>query len=282
MRIMMLKKIAAAACVVALLLLFIGAGVLVAQLASSPRTVVAASNAGPATTPANESLDQVIDRHIEARGGREKLATIKSVRMSGPLDLGPGGTAQLITEQRRPNGFRQDFIFNDQPNSRAYDGKIGWSHIPFMGIPKPTPMPADELKSIIEEADIDGPLVDYQRKGHKVELLGREPIDGRECYHLKVTLKNGDVRHHFIDAETMQLARVEGKQVEQGQEISYVQTLRDFRDVNAVMFPFQSEVEQSSPAGAQRFVYHIEKIETNVPMDDAHFAMPATQPATKP
>ena len=279
---MMLKKIAAVASVLSLLVLLIGAGVLVAQLATSPRTVAAAGNAAPAATPASESVDQIIDRHVEARGGREKVATVKSVRMSGPLELGAGGTAQLVTEQRRPNRFRQDFIFNGQPNVRAFDGQIGWYHIPFMGIPKPTLMPADELKSIIEEADIDGPLVDYQKKGHTVELLGREPIDGRDCYHLKVTLKNGDVRHHFIDAETMQLARVEGKQVEQGQEISYVQKFSDFRDVNGVMYPFVSEVEQSSPAGAQKFVYHIEKIETNVPMDDAHFAMPATQAATKP
>jgi RNA polymerase sigma factor (sigma-70 family) len=276
MRMMFLKKAAATAGVLVLLAMVCFIGFVVAHLATSPRPVAAAASA------AQQSVDQILERHLDARGGREKLAAVKSVRMTGPLDLGGGATAQLTTEQRRPDRFRQDFVMNGQTNVRAYDGKTAWYHIPFMGIREPTVMPPDELANILEEADIDGPLVDHKNKGHTIELVGREAPDGHECYKLKVALKNGKVRYHFLDAQTMQLVRVEGQQTEQGQEVSYVQKLSDFRDVNGVMFPFVSEVEQTSPGGAQKFVYRIEKIETNVPMDDAHFQMPATQPATKP
>src|SRR6266851_1575950 len=60
----------------------------------------------------------------------------------------------------------------------------------------------DDLKGIQEEADTDGPLLDYKAKGNKVELVGKEKVNGKDAYHLKVTLATGTVRNIYLDAET--------------------------------------------------------------------------------
>ena len=244
---------------------------------AAPRT--AGKNARAASL---ETADQVIDAYIDARGGRDKLAAIKTLRVAGPLDLGNGSTATLIVEQKRPNLIRMDFVFQGQTNVCAFDGKVGWYHIPFMDIPNPTVMPPEELKNIVEDADIDGPLVDYKNKGNSVELAGHEQLDGRDCYKLKLTLKDKAEGNRYIDAETLREVRVEGAEVENGQEVQFIQTFSDFREVAGVTFPFVSRVEQKGAAELATFTHKIDKIEVNVPMDDAHFAMPATQPTTKP
>src|SRR3989449_6224931 len=95
-------------------------------------------------------------------------------------------------------------------------------------------MAADELKIIQEEADIDGPLVDYKQKGNKVELVGKEKMEGTDTYHLKATLKNGDVRNLYLDAGSFLLIKATGKLTRQGTEMEVESTLGDYRDVQGV------------------------------------------------
>jgi hypothetical protein len=203
--------------------------------------------------------------------------------MSGPLDIGAAAPAQLITEQRRPNLFRQEFIFNDQVNVRAFDGKAGWSHAPFLGTNEPTVVSGEELKNLIKESDFDGPLVNADKKGHKVESLGNVTLDGRDAWKLKLTLAGGAEQMHYLDAETMLDVRVEGHQIENGQEVDYVQRFSDFREVEGVKFPHAVDVEQTSADGQRaQFAYRIEQVELDVAVEESRFAMPAKSATTKP
>ncbi|MGH7179355.1 MAG: outer membrane lipoprotein-sorting protein, partial [Tepidisphaeraceae bacterium] len=230
---------------------------------------------------AAQTAGEIIDKHIAARGGLEKIKAMKTVRMTGQLDLGGGQMAVLVSEQKRPNVMRMDMLIGPMVAVRAYDGKHGWIFMPQMGHTQPQPMSDDDLKDALEEADIDTPLVDYKAKGNNVEFVGREAVEGHDCYRLRLTLKNGDVRDHFIDSETFLDIRSQGgRKGSDGEESTFVQTVSDFREVDGVIFPHLSVVEVTQKGqAAGKFTYKIERIEINIPIDDEHFRMPASQPS---
>src|SRR5260221_10270011 len=140
-----------------------------------------------------QTADEIVAKHIVAQGGVVRLRAIQSMRITGDVDLG-GMQAGFIEVHKRPMKVRRDISIQGLTLTQAYDGQNGWQIVPFTGKKDPELMPAEDLKQIQEQADLDGPLVDYKQKGNTVELIGKEKIEGATAYHLKVTLKNGNVR----------------------------------------------------------------------------------------
>jgi hypothetical protein len=124
---------------------------------------------------------------------------------------------------------------------------------------------------------MDGMLVDYKEKGHQVELIGKEDVEGTPAYKLKVTKKNGDVVNVYIDAESYMDIKESGKVKARGQEIESQTTFGDFKTVDGLIFPYSIEQKpQGAPAG---MVISISKIELNPTVDASRFTMPAAKPA---
>ena len=138
----------------------------------------------PVSAGEPKTADEVIARYIKAIGGRDKLDAIKSMRVTGKTMLGGGMEMPLTVEFKRPNKARIEFSFQGMTGVQAFDGETGWFIMPFMGKTDPEKMPPDQLKDIEDQADLDGPLVDYKKKGHKVELLGTDEVEGSEAYKL--------------------------------------------------------------------------------------------------
>jgi outer membrane lipoprotein-sorting protein len=222
--------------------------------------------------PAAQTADEVIAKHIEALGGMEKIKAVKTIRMTGKMTLGPGIEAPVVLELKRPNLLRMDITVQGMVGSQAYDGTTGWTLMPFQGSKVPQQMAADELKMTQEQADLDGPLVDYAAKGNTIELLGKETIEGSDAHKLKVTLKNGVVRTIYIDAEHFLQIKDESKRTIRGTEVDTDTILGDYKDVDGMMFPHA--IDSGQKGSPQRQKLMVEKIELNVPIDDARFKMP--------
>lgn len=228
-----------------------------------------------------QTADELIAKSIEARGGKDKLKAVKTLRMTGKMALPQGMEAPFTAELERPNKMRRDFTIQGMTGSMAFDGKNGWSLMPFMGKKEAEPMSGDDLKTLEDEADFDGPLVDYKEKGHQVELVGKEDVDGSPAYKLKVTKKNGDVEYHYLDAEQYLEVKVEGKQKVRGQEIEGVSTLGNYKEVGGLIFPFSIESRQKGAPGGMTIT--IDKIEVNPDVPASRFDMPkAEKPASPP
>jgi outer membrane lipoprotein-sorting protein len=220
-----------------------------------------------------QTVDDIIAKHVAARGGLEKLKAVKTMRMTGTMAVGPGIEAPFTLETKRPNLMRVEFTLQGQTGVQAFDGKTAWMVMPFMGKKDPEAMPAEETKTIEEQADFDGPLVDYAAKGHTVELVGKETVEGAEAYKLKVTLKNGDVRYIYIDTEYHLEIRAEGTRTMRGTPIDFESSTGDYKEVDGMMFPHA--IESGAKGMPQRQKMTIAKIELNPAIDDARFAMPA-------
>lgn len=228
-----------------------------------------------------QTADELIAKSIDARGGKDKITAVKTLRMSGKMALPQGMEAPFTAELARPNKMRRDFTIQGMTGSMAYDGTSGWALMPFMGKKEAEPLSGDDLKALEDEADFDGPLFDYKEKGHQVELVGKEDVDGSPAYKLKVTKKNGDVEYHYLDAEQYLEVKVEGKQKVRGQEVEGVSKLGNYKEVGGLIFPFSIESMQKGAPGGM--VITIDKIEVNPDVPASRFEMPkAEKPATPP
>lgn len=224
-----------------------------------------------------QSVDDIIKKNLEAKGGIQKIKAVKTVKVSAKI-IQQGLEIPLIIQQKRPRMVRVDVTFQGKSQTTAYDGESGWKTDPFQGSPDPEKIAGDDLKQAEEQSDIDGALVDYKEKGHTVELLGKEDLEGTAVYKLKLTLKNGDVRNIYIDAENYLELKVTLKRKTPGGEIELDQYVGNYKPVNGLMFPFSIETKVKGQTANQIM---IDKVEIDVPIDDSLFKMPA-KPAEKP
>src|SRR5215510_2414763 len=197
------------------------------------------------TAQTAQTADEIISKNIQARGGLEKIKAVKSMKMIGRMTIGPGAEAPLTVEIKRPNKMRLDVTFQGMTLTQSYDGKKGWVINPFEGSKSAEPMSPEDLKESEEQADIDGPLVDWKAKGHSVQLLGKEKVEGTDVYKLKVTMKTGTVRYIFIDADSYLDIRNEEKRTIRGTETETEQTIGDYKEVRGMLIPhaFESEAK---------------------------------------
>jgi hypothetical protein len=123
-----------------------------------------------------------------------------------------------------------------------------------------------------EQADFDGPLVDYKAKGHTIELVGKEPVEGADAYKLKVTMKSGNVRYVYLDAESFLEVKVEAKRMMRGTEIEGESLMGDYRDEGGLMVAHS--IDNGAKGSTMRQKLVIEKVEFGVALPDSIFSMP--------
>jgi outer membrane lipoprotein-sorting protein len=227
-----------------------------------------------------QTADEIIEKHLQAMGGKDKLKAVQTERISGKMVMGQGMEAPFTMEMARPNKMRMEFTIQGMTGVQAFDGKAGWAVMPFMGKTEPEAMPAEDVKRMEEQADIDGLLLDYKEKGRQVEYAGKEDLEGTPVHKLKVTQKNGDVVYVYIDAEQFLQLKQAGKTKIRGQEVESETTFGDFKTVEGLVFPHSIEQKaQGMPAG---MVMTISKVEINPSVADSRFAMPAAEKKEAP
>lgn len=225
------------------------------------------------------SLEAVLNEYYEALGGLEMLKSVNSMKITGRMLMGQGMESPFTRWSKRPDMVRLEFMVQGVTGIQAYDGETAWMLMPFMGQTDPELMPLDMAREMEEEADFDGPLVDYAEKGHQVELLGKEEVEGTETYKLKVTLKNGDVSYFYLDSEYYLPIKTEGKRTFEGNEFQIATILGDYKEVGGLMMAHSIQVTGRGP-GLQTLIFA--QIELNVEIDDAQFKMPEpTETETK-
>jgi hypothetical protein len=193
--------------------------------------------------------------------------------MTGRATVGPGIEAPIVLELKRPKSLRIDITIQGMIITQAYDGTVGWTLNPLSGRTDPDTLPPEAVRVMDEQADMDGPLIDYKQKGNTVELLGREKAEGAECYKLKVTLKNGDISTVFIDVERNLEVKVESRTMIGGTEQVSDTLLGDWKEVGGILMAHS--IDSGQPGAPVRQKIIIEKVELDVPLDAGRFAMPA-------
>ena len=221
------------------------------------------------------TVDELVTKNIEARGGIDAIRAIQSIKASGRMNFSGGDFSidlGFVALNERDAKVRTEASIQGLSQVTAYDGKDAWTINPFQGRRDPERMSAEDAKGLEVQADMDGPLVDWKQKGHQVEYLGTEDMDGTEAHKLKVTLKNGDIQYRYLDPDYFLEILVVNQTRRRGVETEVETEMGNYEKVGGVYMPFAME---SGPKGGQRGQkIIIEKAEANVELDDALFAYP--------
>lgn len=225
-----------------------------------------------------QTLDEIIGKNIQAHGGLTKLKSVETIRQTGTFTIG-SFRATFVQENKRPNRVREETTIQGMSEVTAYDGKTGWHVSPFSGRKDPELLSEDDLKPLVEDADIDGQLTDYKQKGYQAELVGHDSVEGTDCYKIKLTMQNGDIRYYYLDTDSFLELKIETQRVIRG-AIEYRETIYgDYDQVNGFYFPFAFESgEKGDP---NRLTSRVDKIQVNVSLQDDLFSMPGGKEGTK-
>jgi len=229
----------------------------------------------PKPLTVKETVDTLVAKNTEAKGGAQALAAVQSLRLEGKLIVNQGRLKLAYLQyKKRPGETRAEFSLQGMTQVDAFDGKEGWRISPFRGRKDPEKMSADDTKSLVEDAEIEGPLVDWKAKGSTVEYLGTQDVDGTEAHKLKVTRKNGDVNFVYLDPDHFLEIRIVSQRTEQGAQVEVETDLGDYEKIGGVFIPFSIEAGDKGSQDKQKIV--LEKAEANVPVDDTVFKFPTT------
>jgi hypothetical protein len=219
------------------------------------------------------TVDALVAKNIEAKGGIDALRAVKSVRFTGKMLVNQGQIEFAYTQTKeRPGRVREEAALQGMTLVQAYDGAEGWKISPFQGRKDPEKMSADDSKSLVEDAEIDGQLVDWEAKGSTVEYLGPEDVDGTLAHKLKVVRKNGDVSYVYLGPDHFLEIRVLTQRIEQGAQVEVEIDLGDYEKIAGVFFPFSIEAGSKGSTDKQKVIF--EKAEANIPVDAAAFKFP--------
>lgn len=224
---------------------------------------------GVSTFVQAQTVDEIVDKHVAALGGMDKLSGVKTLYTERSLsvqgmDIPTKSTVMVGKSMRTESSVMGNSMV------QVVDGSTGWMIRPAMmgGTGDPEDMPADQLKQQVGQLDPFGPLVNYKTKGNQVELVGKEKVDGKDAYHLKVTTKEGQTVDEYVDASTYLISKV--KMMVSGQ--SGEMLLSNYKDKDGIKFA--NTMEMDSPQGGH-LTFTTEKITINGPVDESIFKKPA-------
>ncbi len=226
-----------------------------------------ASSAAQRTT-----AEEIVAGNVLARGGSAAWRAVKSIRMTGRMDAGLGLEVPFHLELERPRKMRLELVFQDETAVQAYDGTVGWKLRPFLGRKGVEALSEEELRSAAAQADLDGPLIDYAAKGYKVELVGREPVEGHDAYELKLTLAGREVSHIWVDARTLLEIKLESTRRLHGTDRRVATYYRNYAPVAGLLMPHL--LETAVEGIPQKSKLTIETVVLNPAIADSRFTRP--------
>jgi outer membrane lipoprotein-sorting protein len=277
-----------------------------------------AAAANLAASTAKLSAAEIVEKNVAARGGLQAWRAVQTMQWSGKMGVGgnqrttlsmpdpsekasqklmprrPAEEVQLpfTMDLKRTRKMRLELQLKGQTAVQVYDGANGWKLRPFLNRLEVEPYTADEQKKASTQQDLDGPLVDYAAKGTRVELGGIEKVGERDNYNLKLTFKDGQSTHIWIDAETFLETKIEGQPRRMdGTEHPVEVYFRDYRQVNELVIPFVLETKvlpvgrtamgfKDPPVPVEKIA--LDNVVVNPKLDDSLFMKPTVAAAANP
>jgi outer membrane lipoprotein-sorting protein len=193
-----------------------------------------------ATQAQDVSLDNILKNYFENIGGEDAWKKIESMTITGKTST-QGMTMPITIQSKAPAYFKMEMDFQGKKFIQAYDGETAWMLNPFMGGSEPTKMDKEQSKEMSKQKFQDE-FIDYEGKGHQVELAGTEEVDGAETYKVKMTKKGGDVVFYFFETENFVPIMIRSLMDSGPMKGQAVETfMSDYQEVDGLMVAFTTE-----------------------------------------
>lgn len=223
--------------------------------------------------PEEPNLKTVLENYYKAIGGVLNWQGVETLVITGTLDT---GSAELSTIARnmRPDKCMVTYSKDDLKIIQAYNGTSAWELNPLTGINEPQPIEGELSESIKEKCDIEGPLIDFRKKNLKVELQGKEKVEDREAYKIRINYPSGNVQYYFIDSDTFLPLKTVRVSKTDGSENTVRTTFKDFRKSGGIVVPHLLIFENSGQTPTPPHKLIIDSVKVNSPVDSDVFKMP--------
>jgi outer membrane lipoprotein-sorting protein len=228
-----------------------------------------------AASAADLTAAQIAEKNAAARGGLAAWRAVQSMSMVGEMDAGGKADAKLpyTMSLKRPHMSRLELRFGNQTAVQTFDGKQGWKYRPYLGRAEVEPLTAIELKSELASDELDGALIDAERKGTRVELQGMDKVEGKDAYRLRLTKAGAASRNLWIDAVSFLEVKIDGEPRRlDGRPHKVEVYFRDYKTVGGLNIPHALETVVEGVKQTRKIV--IKTVAINPKLDDALFGKP--------
>ncbi len=220
------------------------------------------------------TVEEVIAKHIEARGGLDAWSKIESLKATGSYTgfskISPFTLHRERTDEPPDAKLHIDLVLDDKPVTAGFDGKTAWWINLWYRVPWAQKIGGQDLKAFMQDVDFESPFFHYQDKGYQVELLGEGDLDGQKAITVQLTRPDDSVETWYLDPETFLEIGYDSEGSDFGRPAPQRAFIEDFREVDGVMIPHFVEKQWYT----RDRIMEIEKVETNLDIDDDLFRMP--------
>ena len=206
-----------------------------------------------------QTVDDIAKLNMDAMGGAEKIASLKTLKMEGTLNT-QGVDVSITSTTAHLKGIRVDIEVMGTSNYQVANTTEGWVYMPVMGMSTAQKMDDDQFKAAQNQMDLQGFSLNYKEKGTIIELAGKDT----DAYKLNITYKNGIKKTVFIDVKTNRIIKSLGKTKINGEDTETETTMSDYKqNADGYWFPYSVSTIQGTT------IY--DKISTNVTVDEGVF-----------
>ena len=231
-----------------------------------------ADNPAPASEPANDlTLDEILGKYYAAIGGLGSWQSINTLVTKGTI-LSQNREITTTAEYMRPDKCRVSYTIGGKLVVQSYNGETAWQQSALSESIAPEILDASRTDYLRDRCGIESPLIDYAKKNLKVTLEGRDAVDGKGAYKIKVAYTSGNFQYYLLDASSFLPVKTTGFYTVGGQEVVMMTRFKEYKRVGNILVPFKLAIEKKGNAPREEYV--VESVTPNAPLDPAIFNMP--------
>lgn len=219
-----------------------------------------------------QTVTDVLNKYTTAMGGAEKLKAIKTQYAEGVMVMEDKGIKIPIKKWvKQGEAMRLEFEIMDTKNVQVLTQTNGWQFMPITQKLEVEEIDPAVRKLMKSQLDVSGELFDVAAKGKKVELVGKDTLNGTSVYKLKVATPEGITGFVYLDAQTFYMVKATNEVELQGQKVQLVTLLSDYKKT-ADGYAYPGTTQQSQMGGDVKI--NLTRLAINQPMADSLFVKP--------
>jgi hypothetical protein len=228
----------------------------------------------PTATAADDTLpkaEEILDRHIEATGGKEAYAKITSRRITGTLSMpAQAMEAQLLLVQKPPNMRRLEISMKDMGTLlQVCDGKHAWEVNERSGSPRL--LEGDEAQTALRNA-VFQPDLHWRELYDHVETVGVEDVDDKPAYKVVLASEGGEEITNYYDKQSGRMVRSD-RTIDTPMGSMTIQSYPgEYKQIDGIWLPTSSRQVVAEMNMKREFKF--QKIEHNIDLPEGAFEPP--------